>query len=139
MKWTPALIETTDKYVLMDGKPVPEPDLLKWARWFEIVDNRTLLRTTVGNYEVSTIFLGLDHGFRRGSKPVLWETMVFRTKPRRMHTEGDTTIIEADYADRMQRYTSEEAARRGHAAMVAGIESDKFEDVPEWTDPSEAA
>lgn len=33
--------------------------------------------TLVGNYKVSTIFLGLDHNWEPGGPPVLWETMAF--------------------------------------------------------------
>jgi hypothetical protein len=64
---------TEVKYYRLDpgtGEPVSEPDLLTWARWFETADRR------VAVYSVSTVFLGLDHGFGPGP-PVLWETMVF--------------------------------------------------------------
>jgi hypothetical protein len=63
------------KYVLRKNKPVLEPDLLAWAKWFDGA-NRRVGRTMVGKSEVSTVFLGLDHSFGRGA-PVLWETMVF--------------------------------------------------------------
>lgn len=71
-----------DKYILdARGKPVPEPDLFKWGAWFqENTAARIVARTKVGASEVSTVFLGLDHSFRWGLKPVvpvLWETMVF--------------------------------------------------------------
>jgi len=55
----------TDKYVLKDGKPVPEPDLTKWARWLETSDKERLVKRTRwrGNREVvvATFFLALDY------------------------------------------------------------------------------
>ena len=49
----------TDKYILDDqGNPMPEPDLHKWARWFEQGEFRIVAKTQVGKYSVSTVFLG---------------------------------------------------------------------------------
>lgn len=69
---------TTDKYILNDkGEPVVEPDLMKWARWFETGKDRIVERTQIGNIKVSTVFLGFDHNYSATGGPVLWETMVF--------------------------------------------------------------
>lgn len=70
-------MKTEGKYILKDKKPVPEPDLMKWAEWME----ESPLKKSVGldefgNIKVSTIFLGLDHNFGRG-RPLLYETMIF--------------------------------------------------------------
>ena len=75
-------------YILNDhGEPVLEPDLLKWAAWFEAhyghpsqEGNIRVACECVGYYEVSTVFLGLDHSFRPDN-PVLWGTMVFGDGP----------------------------------------------------------
>lgn len=48
------------KDILKDGIPTPERDPIAWARWFETADRRVAL-TRVGEYTVSTVFLGLDH------------------------------------------------------------------------------
>ena len=42
-------------------------------------EGRFVDHTTVGESEVSTVFLGLDHQFGKGP-PILWETMVFGGK-----------------------------------------------------------
>lgn len=63
-------------YVLLGKLAVPEPDLLKWARWFEKAD-RHVFETQIGGIWISTVFLGLDHSFGRGL-PILFETMIFR-------------------------------------------------------------
>lgn len=65
----------TDKYILIGQTPVPEPDLLTWARWFETAE-RHVGDTTIGSVRVSTVFMGLDHRFGDGP-PLLFETMIF--------------------------------------------------------------
>ena len=67
-----------NKYILNDeGKPVLEPDLIKWSRWFEKAD-RHAGSEWIGEVRVSTVFLGLDHNYDHEGCPILWETMVFR-------------------------------------------------------------
>jgi hypothetical protein len=85
------------RYILdSNGNPVEENDLLTWGRWLENAPNREVGRdTTAGGAQVSTVFLGLDHGFGR---PVLWETMIFG---------GPLDGFQA-------RYTSLEDALAGH-------------------------
>lgn len=71
----------SDKFILDDnGKVVPEPDLIRWATWFENnSDKRVVARTTICDSKVSTVFLGLDYSrfseFHEAT-PILWETMV---------------------------------------------------------------
>lgn len=66
----------TGHWILKDGNPVEEPDLIKWAEWFESATNRVVKQEHVGNTLISTVFLGLDHNFGEGA-PILWETMTF--------------------------------------------------------------
>jgi len=71
------------RYVLKDGEVVAEPDLLEWGKWMEAGHNRRIAHTYLGTdkkpeqFRVSTVFLGLDHSLNEGSKPLLFETMVF--------------------------------------------------------------
>jgi hypothetical protein len=92
-------------YILSDdGEPVPEPDLMKWARWFETTRFWRLAFDQISEYVVvSTIFLGLDHRFGGDGPPILWETMVFKN--------GE--------AQDMIRYSSRAAAMEGHEKLVA--------------------
>lgn len=55
--------------------PVAEADILTWAKWYESAD-RKVASSMVGDIRISTVFLGLDHGFGDGP-PILFETMVF--------------------------------------------------------------
>ncbi len=64
----------SEKRILVNGELI-EADLFTWARWFEIDDNRRVAETFVGDVRISTVCLGLDHGF--GGQPEWFETMVF--------------------------------------------------------------
>jgi hypothetical protein len=98
----------SDKYVLnLNGDPVPETDLLAWARWFETSnDKRRGARDEIGDHTVSTVFLGIDHSFG-GPVPILYETMVFR----------DGASVE-EYE---RRYSTKDEAERGHAETVVAL------------------
>lgn len=97
----------SDKYIL-DGKtPVRANDLTQWASWYEKADEvRRVAWTTIGDTDVSTVFLGLDHSFGDGP-PLLFETMIFN------HPELE---------DYQERYTTWEEAEAGHARAVRKVE-----------------
>lgn len=65
----------TGRYILEGHEPVEEPDLFKWAEWFETAD-RHVRDTFRDDVRVSTVFLGLDFN-PFGGPPHLFETMVF--------------------------------------------------------------
>src|SRR6266481_6098484 len=70
-----------DHYILDgSGNPIFEPDVIKWAQWFEKTECRRVAKERIGDSEISTVFLGLDHNFGAEGPPVLWETMVFGGK-----------------------------------------------------------
>lgn len=88
-------------FILADRIPIP-CDLLTWARWFEDhVRERIVQQNTIGDYWVSTVFLGLNHNWLDGP-PELFETMVFQG------CDGDRTDIA------IQRYPTWELALEGH-------------------------
>ena len=70
-----------DRYILIDKIPVPEPDLIKWAQWFETGNRRVAETVVLEKYWVSTVFLGMDHNFSPVGPPKLFETMIFGPKP----------------------------------------------------------
>jgi len=85
--------------------------------------HRRVNRTQVGEYDVSTVFLTLDHGFNAFNTPVLFETMVFY-KPK-------TVIISAvssDGRDVFQcRYCTWEEAKEGHEEVVKALNKGTLE------------
>lgn len=92
----------TDRYILDGTTPVPEPDLFKWAEWFEDIENRKVKHDVKDGVQVSTIFLGLNHRILGKGKPLLFETMVF----------GGEHNLE------MERYETWNEAVKGHAKFV---------------------
>lgn len=65
--------------------------------------------TFVGPYHISTVFLGIDHGFTVEGPPILFETMVF--------CQGSRSDLE------MERYATWAEAVEGHNQMVALVRS----------------
>jgi len=74
--------------------------------------DRRVAKTFVGEFEISTVFLGLDHRFGEG-RPLLFETMAF-PKDSRLDLECD-------------RYSTWEEAEKGHALMVKKYKRKKNE------------
>jgi hypothetical protein len=87
-----------------DGRPVCARSTIEWGLWFGrpgTQQARIVGRTTVGPLVVSTVFLGLDHGWLREGPPIVFETMIF----------GGTD----EYCE---RYATRAQAEAGHAEAV---------------------
>jgi len=91
-----------DKGRLDGHKVVPVKDVIEREVWFEKADRRVAL-DKIGEVKVSTVFLGLDHGF--GGKSLWFETMVFGGK------------LDQEQA----RYETWDEAVTGHKAMVKRV------------------
>ena len=87
-------------YILENQIPIPEPDVIKWAKWFE-KSSRQIKRDKINNIIISTVFLGIDHRFGQG-EPLLFETMIFGGK----HDEFQ------------ERYSTWNEAIKGHEIAV---------------------
>lgn len=96
-----------NKYILKDGKPILENDIIKWSEWFEMA-NRYIAENNYDDVRVSTVFLGLDHGFNVNGPPVLFETMVFGGK----------------HDGYQERYETKEQAIKGHKIACAMVGKD---------------
>jgi len=119
------------RYILDgNGEPVPCPNLLKWAVWFE--DNRSgrvVRQERVGGLWVSTVFLALDHRFGDGP-PILWETMVFKwasIQARKKHKGSWQTAPGMGELQQDRCGGSREQALAMHAAMIRKITERKCE------------
>jgi hypothetical protein len=86
-------------YYDQDGQPMA---MAEWARVFEDIDKRRIARTELPNATISTVWLGIDHGWGEGP-PLIFETMWFKR-------DGD---------DEMERYATKAEALAGHERMVA--------------------
>src|SRR5215831_16300125 len=85
-----------------NGDPLNEtPESLLRNQNYKRVDETTL----PNGMWVSTVWLGLDHNFSNQGPPLIFETMVFKSK---------TDMTEID----MDRYATEADAIVGHQLMV---------------------
>lgn len=82
-------------YILIDKTPVHEPNLLKWARWFETSDRYVDATLFEGGWRLSTVFLGLDHNYASNGPPLLFETMTFSPWGKEVACKRCTTWDEA--------------------------------------------
>lgn len=100
------------RYIIdWDGNVVPEPNLMKWAEWYDRHHPCRVARTDLDNgITVSTIFLALDHGPSFRGKPELFETMAYRL---------DMKNGKQEFLDEQWRYPTWAAAAAGHLYAVA--------------------
>lgn len=85
-------------YFDREGRPIT---FGTWAVLWKNKNYQIVIQTQDGGVKVSTIWLGMDHGFGAGP-PLIFETMVF-----------GGPLGELEY---QRRYSTEEAAFAGHKA-----------------------
>ena len=78
----------------------------EWGDFFEKIENRVIKKETIG-VEVSTVFIGIDHGF--GGPPLWFETIIFGG-----HHDGYR-----------ERYATYEEAEAGHARAVKIVKNEQ--------------
>ena len=89
-------------YYGMDGQKIT---LSQFSELFADDNKRRVEMTTLpGGVWISTVLLGLDHGFGSSIRPIIFETMVF----------PPDDMGELD----MDRYSTKEEAQEGHQRMV---------------------
>jgi hypothetical protein len=91
-------------YSLNDKHEVIECSRTWWSNEYEDFEkNRRVAKTDIKEgVSVSTVFLGMDHGFGQHDKPIVFETLVFGGK----------------LDEEMCRYSTWEEAVKGHQLMV---------------------
>jgi len=95
------------KYILNPDHSITSCDLMTWAVWFEdYPEARSVALTITEQFEISTVFSGIDYNWSGVGPPSLFETMVF-TKDREDGIDHD-----------IDRYATWDEAVAGHAAMV---------------------
>jgi len=121
-------------YILdINGEVKEEPDLLKWANWFQVSRNKHgVMQNTIGEYEVSTVFLGLDHNFTGKGVPILWETMVFERKETEVKIGARMQSIRKtlDTDNMFRRYATKEEALKGHEEIMKSVVSSTLPQTP---------
>lgn len=90
--------------------------LEEWAAKLADIDYKRVASDEVGPLWVSTVWLGLDHGFGRAGPPIIFETMAFPRVEGRKREGSEWAELLGPW-----RYATEEEALRGHRAIVAKL------------------
>jgi len=122
-------------YFDRQGRPIGP---LEWARKIEDRDYRVVAQHWVRGWMVSTVWLGIDHGFGLSGAPVIFETMVF--PPGDEARDGESVMSE-QYCE---RYSTEQAAQAGHDRALAWVREKLGDDAAmdimsaaQFSDPAE--
>lgn len=95
-----------------------------WAKLLEDENYRMIKREDIkiGRkvYFVSTVWLGIDHGWA-GKKPLLFETMIFRNTVKKDKSNLNRIDVYQD------RYCTEKEAIAGHKKVVKLLKQGKLE------------
>lgn len=98
-------------YYDRQGKPI---SIEEWGARFGDLEYKIVVQHWVRGWKVSTVWLGLDHGFGFGPVPLIFETMVFPPGDE----AGGHSISSDEYC---VRYPTEEAAQAGHDQALTWI------------------
>jgi hypothetical protein len=90
-----------DLYILINNIPIAVSDYRTWSEWMS-KNNKDIAKSTIDDYFISTIFLGINHNFFDEENPILFESMVFE------HQEPIGC----------RRYTTWSEAKQGHEDFV---------------------
>ncbi len=96
-------------YILKNKTPVLCDSIETWAKAFD-KDTRIVDRTKIKDYYISTVFLGMEHGYDENKKPILFETMVFGGK-----------FDDEEYQTRYCTYSEAEEGHKKAVNMVKNI------------------
>lgn len=108
-------------YYDRQGLPVP---IGEWVRRLEAQGDYPLIaQDNVGNFLVSTVWLGMDHSLG-GGPPLIFETMLLPARDGKPLPPGEWPEDD-DGSDlssgRIWRYSTEEDARAGHESVLARL------------------
>lgn len=93
---------------ILDGhQAVPTESMSEWHKCFRNSKKRIVDKTQVGEIFVSTVFLGIDHGYGLNSEGLVFETMVFGPDVPHMTT----------------RYRTWDEAEAGHKKIVEEVKA----------------
>ena len=95
-------LDSKPMYYDRESKPI---DMKRWAELHSDLSYRVIRRDTIEGHLVSTVWLGLDHGFMPEDPPLIFETMVFQS------SEPLVDIY-------TNRYSTEEQAIEGHQGAI---------------------
>ena len=97
----------SDYYSRSGGAITQDEWLREWSG-----ENKRVAKDTVGDADVSTVYLGLNHAWG-GGPPLIFETMIFG----------------GEHDQDCWRYSSEDQARAGHERVVTALRNGEDPDA----------
>ena len=116
--------KTKQRFTKLENRQIVPCTLSEWAMWDPEHVKRIIGRHETETHLVSTVFLGLDHGWiGLDTRPIWFETMIFdKTQRHELELDGKLTgtwtIGECMYEE---RYSTLEEAEQGHRAAIAWL------------------
>lgn len=108
-----------DRHYDRSGNKITIRDWFRLRHWDRLENEMryTIVKQeTIGDYWISTVWIGLDHNFM-GTEPHIFETMVFR------ESTGESDLD-------CRRYSTEWEALQGHEEMAAEVRL--FSELEGW-------
>lgn len=96
--------------ILNEKHEITQVTMNQWAKWFAETTNRRVAETSIPPYYISTVFLGIDHGF--WEKSLWFETMIF------IHGKNKDILEDPSFQNYQERYETWEEALEGHEKAV---------------------
>jgi hypothetical protein len=100
----------TDYYPYYDKEGI-KISFEEWIAFKQKPDYSVVKQETIGDYQVSTVWLGTNCDYGNTGRPIIFETMVFTDKEVNEHE------------DLQFRYVNEVEAWEGHKAVVALVKA----------------
>lgn len=116
-------------WILKDRIPVKATSA-EFMEWSSDIENKIVQQTVIGDYRVSTVFLGLDHSFNpMATAPLIFETMIFKEEGFGKRTLTDIlnevksspSEDENEFEHYQERYFTWEEAEKGHHRACAQV------------------
>lgn len=102
---------TVEKIITMDSHGnLIEDAVVLWSEFFANIERRRVGRDEIDNIVISTVFLGIDHGFGISERPILFETMIFDESGNEVYC---------------RRYYTWDEAEAGHHEAVEFVKTEK--------------
>lgn len=99
--------ESSLLFYILDGTEIKKAASLEEYHDFMESRKNVLQQDMIGEVMVSTVFLCLDHSFRNGEEPILFETMVFG----------------GQHDEYQKRYCTYDDAMEGHESCLKMVKS----------------
>jgi hypothetical protein len=115
--------QMSDRPMYYDRSGTPL-ELMAWAMLHKDMTYKIVVKTDVGPYTVSTVWLGADHQFFDGGPPLIFESMVFepeRPVPSEWRTFAPRRTYRPEFDHFTTRYSTEDEAKRGHELIVEAL------------------